>query len=158
MAAIPTPIAAFAEIQVYDNATVATPNGHAWLTDVRVEHSGTATVVGSKAQWSTTLVVIACVVALFTCGLGLILLFLSRQQRTESTMVDTVTITAPGWTYVAQGPGGAAFVSFLATWQTRIRATRHSVTATGDAAAGERPAAAVHELPRHRGIPPTAAP
>lgn len=123
----PTTITQFDQIRVLDNATISTPAGYAWLRDAEVECTSTASIVQSRTQWSGGMIAVSCIVGLFTCGLGLILLFLSRQQVTETVLVDTVRVTAPGWSYSSQGVGGATFVSYVTSWQHQLRAGMHAV-------------------------------
>ncbi len=107
-------------VTVNDDGTVNTPAGWSALTETEISYEGATPVVHSKGSWSPGMVVLACIVAIFTCGLGLILLFLSRSEKTQTTVMDTVKITGPNYTYLAQAPGGASFVSWTETWRSSM--------------------------------------
>lgn len=115
-------------VTVSDDGFVTTPAGASALTHTSVEYEGTTPIVHSKGSWSPGMVVIACIVAIFTCGLGLILLFLSRSEKTATTVMDTVRITDGSYTYLAQAPGGASFVSWANTWRQSLLA-HHELSA-----------------------------
>lgn len=107
-------------VTVLDDGTVNTPAGWSPLAETEISYEGATPVVHSKGSWSPGMVVVACIVAIFTCGLGLILLFLSRSEKTQTTVMDTVKISGPNYTYLAQAPGGASFVSWTQTWRTSL--------------------------------------
>ncbi len=107
-------------VTVSDDGYVTTPAGVSALADTTVEFEGTTPIVHSKGSWSVGMIIVACIVAIFTCGLGLILLFLSRSERTATIVMDTVRISDGNYTYLAQAPGGASFVSWANTWRQTL--------------------------------------
>ncbi|MDP3972557.1 MAG: hypothetical protein Q8P61_06580 [Candidatus Nanopelagicales bacterium] len=110
----------FGQVSVLDDGSVHTPAGSSWLAATEIEYRGSTPIVRSGGNWSVGMVIISCIVALFTCGLGLLLLFLSRSERTYTAVLDTVRVAGPGYVFIAQGPGGAAFTSWASSWRAQL--------------------------------------
>lgn len=115
-----TPAFRFGEVIVWTDGSITTPVGDSWLTQTDVRLGSRTPIVHSSASWSGGMVFASIVVALFTCGLGLLLLFLARSQTTSTVIVDTVELHAPDYYYVAQDFGGAQFVSWTQTWRQQL--------------------------------------
>lgn len=107
---------------VTDDAVVHTPTGSGSLLQVDVAHTASHAHVSSGASWSLGWVLIACLLAVFTCGLGLLALLLARRERVGTQLVDVVTISGPGWAYTGARAGGAAFAAWAQAWATQLRA------------------------------------
>lgn len=115
-----TPAMRFGEVVVWPNGTVTTPLGTSWLKQTDIRLGPPTPITSSSPSWNSGMVIVSLIVALFTCGLGLLLLFLSRSQTTSTVVMDTVEVQAPNYYYVAQGYGGPQFVSWTQTWRQQL--------------------------------------
>lgn len=115
-----TPITRFGEVVIWPNGTVTTPVGTSWLKDTDMRLGNPTPITFSSPSWNAGMVILSVIVALFTCGLGLLLLFLSRSQTISTVVMDTVEFQAPDYYYVAQGHGGPQFVSWAQTWRQQL--------------------------------------
>jgi hypothetical protein len=70
------------------------------------------------------MVAVAILVGLFTCGLGLLLLFLAQKQVTKTAWMEQITVTGPKLYYVTPPTqGGREFVSWLKLQQASLSET-----------------------------------
>lgn len=124
----PSELCRFGEIMIADNGFVYTPAGAARVVDCEFSSQESAHI-SSAPKWSGGMIFIAVIVAIFTCGLGLILLFLSRRERVSTVSAETVTVDAPLLSYTTRSfsptyaPGGAMeFVAWAKTWKAQLLA------------------------------------
>ena len=115
-----TPAVRFGEVVVWPNGSVTTPLGTSWLRDTEMRLGNPTPITYSSPSWNGGMVIVSLIVALFTCGLGLLLLFFSRSQTTSTVVMDTVEFQAAGYYYVAQGHGGPQFLSWAQTWRQQL--------------------------------------
>ena len=118
-----TPIAWFGTVAIYDDGTVSTPAGYAPLSRVTASIGPSSQTTQSRPEWSTPMVLVSVIVGLFTCGLGLLLLFLSRSQSVYTVTQESVIFDAPNFQYVAHGEGAAQMVGWLTTWKRQLEAS-----------------------------------
>lgn len=116
----------FGQIVICDNAWVFTPAGSAHLKDCEFSVQQTPHTF-SHPVWSGGMVAVSIIVGLLSCGLGLLLLFLARQQQTETVQVETVTVDSSTFCYserqltaIQWTLGASAFVSWAKTWKARL--------------------------------------
>lgn len=110
------PVASFGDVVVHVNNVVSTPLGDVDVSQVRVHRGQPRYETFKSTDWGQ--VAVAIIVALFTCGLGLIILFFSG--RSNTVQYDTVIVDAPDFQHVAVGDPGQdadAFIAWLTTWQ-----------------------------------------
>ncbi len=128
-----TPAIRFGEVVVWPNGTVTTPVGTSWLRETEMRLGNPTPITFSSPSWNGGMVILSLIVALFTCGLGLLLLFLSRTQTTRTVVMDTVEFQSPNYYYVAQDHGGPQFVSWAQTWRQQLITYEASELATDSA-------------------------
>lgn len=116
----------FGQIVICDNAWVFTPAGPAHLTDCEFSIQQTPHTF-SRPVWSGGMVAVSIIAGLLSCGLGLLLLFLSRTQQTETVQVETVTVDSSTFSYSEcqltanqWALGASAFVSWAKTWKAQL--------------------------------------
>ena len=86
------PAYTFGGVNVWPDTNVVTPAGTSRLVDTEIELGQSIPQTHSRQVWNGGMVAVSVIVALFTCGLGLLLLFLSRSTQVYTTVTDTVTI------------------------------------------------------------------
>lgn len=114
------PAYSFGDVTVTADSQVITPAGSSWLAETELELGSPTSITTSTPTWNPAMVVVSIIVGFITCGLGLLLLFLSRSIRIDTVVMDTVTLKAPGYHYISQGYGGAQFVSWAGTWRQQL--------------------------------------
>lgn len=119
-------VARFGQIVICDNAWVFTPAGSAHLSECDFSIQQTPHTF-SRPVWSGGMVAVSIIAGLLTCGLGLLLLFLSRSQQTETVQVETVTVDSSTFSYserqltaIQMTLGAGAFVSWAKTWKAQL--------------------------------------
>ena len=111
-------------IMVLSDETISTPNGRCNLREAEFSFSVLPHTY-SVTEWNPLMVAISIIVALFTCGLGLLLLFLAHHQKTMTSMVEQITVSGPNLYYVTPGGnGGQPFLSWLKTQQASLPKTQ----------------------------------
>lgn len=116
-----TTVATFNNVSIDEHANIHTPQGSARLVDAEITYRGTHTITESKSAWSTPMVLIALGFAFFSFGTSLILLFLSRSERTFTRIVDVVEIRTPNLQHYVRGDGGMSFVGYANSWKSSLK-------------------------------------
>ena len=115
-------LTSFGDVVAHKNGVVSTSSGDVELADLQVRR-GQPRYETYRQDNSAWVIVAILVIALVSCGLGLILLFIVKGQTVTVTR-DTVIIDAPNFQHVAvaqPGQDADAFVAWLTTWQRESR-------------------------------------